>query len=111
MTWQDFAAVTSGAVSLLVLLATTLGRETVGELKRRVTDLEKKDEIRLREVAQLDERTRGMTASLQRIEEQMVPRSEWEARHTATDNLLNRILASIDARDSAPLLEPGPRRK
>lgn len=103
----------SMALSLVVMLVGALGRETVGELKRRVAELERRGEARDREVAQLDERSRGMTASLQRIEEQMVPRSEWETRHAATDATLQRILDALSERGSSPHLDqppPMPRR-
>jgi hypothetical protein len=101
MTWQDVLAVASVFISVAVLLGGALGKETVGELKRRVGVLEARDEARAREVAKLDERSQGMTAALQRIEHQMVPRAEWEAKHAATDAMLERLLAIVEReRDS-----------
>lgn len=111
MTWQDVLAMASAFISVAVLLGGALGRETVGELKRRVGVLEAHNETRAREVAALQERSIGMTASLARIEEQMVPRKEWEQRHEATDKMLQRILDALDERGSAPHLEPPRLRK
>jgi hypothetical protein len=107
-TMSDVLPVISIAVSVIVLLLGALGRETVGEVKRRVSDLERRDETRGREVAQLDERSRGMTDTLKRIEEQMVPRAEWEARHQSTDSMLERILNALSDRASKSELEPPP---
>ena len=98
----------SAMISVVVLLGGALGKETVGELKRRVGVLEARDETRAREVAALQERSLGMTASLARIEEQMVPRKEWEQRHEATDATLQRILDSLQGRGSAPDLRRKP---
>jgi len=112
MTWQDALAVTATIVSIVVALGGALGRETVGELKRRVGVLESTDAVRSRELAALDERSKGMTASLDRIEHQMVPRVEWEQRHEATEGLLNRILDMLAReRESGAHLDPIPRRK
>lgn len=127
MTWQDAVAFVSSGVSIVVALLLALSRETTGELKRRLTaleaassllpnkdtvsevhrrlsSLETKDETRTREIAHLDERSNGMTESLKRIEQQMVPRAEWEARHEATDAMLERILSALDSR----VIEPAP---
>lgn len=110
MEWPTVLSLASLFVSLVVVLGGALGRETVGELKRRVGVLEARDETRAREVTALDERSKGQTEALRRIEAQMVPRAEWEARHAATDERLDRILNILDSRDSAAHLDPPPRR-
>jgi len=111
MTWQTAVAVGSAFISLAVFLGGALGRETVGELKRRVGILETRDDTRAREVAALDERSKGQTEALKRIEAQMVPRNEWESRHQATDDRLEHIIQMLRDRDSAAHLDPPPRRK
>ena len=117
MSWTEALAIASGLLSFVVLLGSALGRETVGELKRRVTAVEL--EVRGQTAAtsahsasigKLEERTNGMTSSLARIEEQMVPRSEWEARHTSTDRMLMQILNRIEGRDSQVQIEQPPPR-
>jgi len=115
LTWSEVLAIASGLLSFVVLLGSALGRETVGELKRRVTALEtdgRSGQINhsalAATVGKLEERTNGVAATLDRIELQMVPRTEWEARHSGTDAMLRRILDRIEGRDSAALLEPLP---
>lgn len=126
MTWQDALSVGSALVSIVIFFVSTLARESIGELKRRVgivetretaavqvladvaelkrrlAVLEVSDSTRAKEVAALDERSKGMTASLQRIEDQMVPRAEWEARHKATDDMLQRILDVLAPQPRSP---------
>lgn len=104
-------SVVSLFASVIVVLGGALGRETLGELKRRVGLLETRDEARAREVTSLDERSKGQIEALRRIEAQMVPRAEWEARHAATDERLDRILSLLADRDSAAHIDlPPPRR-
>lgn len=111
MPWQDLLAIASAIVSVAVLLGGALGRETVGELKRRIGVLEAADQTRALKVAELDERSKGMTAALERIEKQMVPRTEWEARHAHTEQQLDRIEQILTReRDSGAQLDPVPRR-
>lgn len=96
VSWHDVVAVCSFLLSVLFGVLAALSRETIGELKRRLALVESNDAMRAKEVAALDERSKGMTESLKRIEEQMVPRAEWEARHRATDDMLTRILEKLD---------------
>jgi hypothetical protein len=111
MTWQDAMAGVSAVFSGFVFLVGALSRETIGELKRRVGVLEHHDETRAKEVAQLDERSKAVNATLHEIKAEMVPRKEWEARHAATDAMLERIITSIDSRFPPPLPEPAPPRR
>lgn len=115
LTWSEALAIASGLLSFVVLLGTALGRETVGELKRRVTAVEVEGRQQQNglsaltaTVGKLEERTNGVATTLDRIETQMVPRAEWEARHAGTDNMLRRILDRLEGRDSASQLEPPP---
>lgn len=96
MTWSEVAAIVSACVSLVVLLASALARETTGELKRRLDTAERKLEEHTQKTARLEERTTGTTEALKRIEEAMVPRKEWESRHAQTDEMLGRILRRLD---------------
>lgn len=96
MNWHDVTAAVSLLVSIVVMLGSALGRETVGELKRRLKEAEDVIRVQSDSIAKLQERSAGTTAALARIEEQMVPRAEWEARHRATDIMLERILRRLD---------------
>lgn len=96
MSWSEAAALVSTGLSLVVLLATALARETTGELKRRLDVAERKAEEQTQKVARLEERTNGTAETLKRIEDAMVPRKEWESRHAQTDEMLNRILQRLD---------------
>lgn len=122
LTWSEALAVASGLLSFIVLLGSALSRETVGELKRRVTTLETDGRAGQAghsalsaTVGKLEERTNGVTTTLERFESQMeriethmVPRAEWESRHSATDGMLQRILSRLEGRDSQSQLEPPP---
>lgn len=112
MTWSEVAAIVSGSLSLVVLLASALARETSGELKRRLDVAESKLEAQTQKVARLEERTTGTTETLKRIEETMVPRKEWESRHAQTDEMLARILRRLDDDHGRDRLasSPGPKR-
>lgn len=96
MTWSEVAAIVSACVSVVMLLASALARETTGELKRRLEAAERKLEEQTQKTAHLEERTTGTTEALKRIEETMVPRKEWESRHAQTDEMLGRILRRLD---------------
>jgi hypothetical protein len=111
MTWQDVVAGGSAVLSGFVFLIGALSRETIGELKRRVGQLESHDESRAKEVAMLDERSKAVNATLQEIKSEMVPRKEWEARHAATDEKLERIIYTLDSKFPPALVEAAPRRK
>lgn len=70
----------------------------MGEVKRRLTEVEAKATKHSDMIVALDERSKGVATMLERIEHAMVPRAEWEARHKATDAMLERILERLDAR-------------
>lgn len=114
MAWTEIAAIVSGGVSLIVLLVGTLARETTTELRRRLERAESIiDSQRVlngelqQKLARVEVRSDGTIEALREIRESMVPRSEWEARHKQTDDMLRQILASLAER---PGSSPGPKR-
>lgn len=90
-------SIITGIIAILMQL---LYRETVGEIKRRLEQLERKDDVRGIELATLEERFKASTATLERIEKAMVPRAEWEMRHQSTDVMLHRIFEILNNRSA-----------
>jgi hypothetical protein len=89
-----------GSIGLNIILGLVAfaWRESMGEVKRRLTETEAKVSKHSDSIVALDERSKGVATMLERIEHAMVPRNEWEARHKATDAMLARILERLDSR-------------
>ena len=93
-------ALSIGSIALNIILGLIAfaWREAMGEVKRRLDVVEGKASKHSDMIVALDERSKGVATMLERIEATMVPRAEWEARHKATDAMLERILERLDAR-------------
>lgn len=85
-------------IGVLAMLFQLLYRETITELKRRVGQLESKDDARIIELATIGERSKASAQMLERIAQTMVTRAEWEVRHRASEEMLNRIFETLSQR-------------
>jgi uncharacterized coiled-coil protein SlyX len=116
-------------LSVMTGLGGLVWRETLGELKRRVTEVEHRQQTQMTDLAGLNERSRTMSLSIDRMSvsidkltSEMVKREEWDRRHKTTDDTLAEIKGMVSslrdkveeerhaARPSYPELEPPPRR-
>jgi len=91
-------SIASIALNVIFALVAFTWKEAMGELKRRMTIIEDRSAKHNDSIVSLDERSKGTVQMLERIEHAMVPRAEWEARHKATDAMLERILERLDSR-------------